>query len=82
MSDAQNHYQSQAERLRELATGASGLMVSLAIHLVALMLLGMVVYHSTEGLEDRNGMIATWLNCRAGCRHCWLRRCAWALHFG
>lgn len=46
---------------REFAEGASGLMVSLAIHLVMLMLLGLVVYRTSEGLEETSGIIATWL---------------------
>lgn len=45
----------------EFAEGASGLMVSLAIHLVMLMLLGLVVYRTSEGLEETSGIIATWL---------------------
>ena len=46
---------------REFAEGASGLAVSLAVHLVALMLLGLMVYQNSEGLEATSGIIATWL---------------------
>ena len=46
---------------RELAEGASSVVVSLAIHLVVLSLLGLVVYQNTEGLEASDGIIATWL---------------------
>lgn len=37
------------------------MMVSVAVHLVALMLLGMVIYRTSEGLEESSGIIATWL---------------------
>ncbi len=50
------------ERLKQnFAERASSIMVSLAIHLVALMLLGLVVYQTSEGLEASDGIIATWL---------------------
>ena len=50
------------ERLRQnFAERASSVMVSLAIHLVAFMLLGLIVYQTSEGLEASDGIIATWL---------------------
>lgn len=50
------------ERLkRELSSGVTGVVVSLSIHMVALFLLGMIVFHSAEGLESTPGLIATFL---------------------
>ncbi len=46
---------------QELAEGASSVVVSLAIHLVVLMLLGLIVYQTSEGLEASDGILATWL---------------------
>ena len=45
----------------QFAEGASSVVVSLAIHLVALRLLGLLVYQTSEGLEASDGIIATWL---------------------
>lgn len=54
--------QTLIERLKQnFAERASSVMVSLAIHLVAFMLLGLIVYQTSEGLEASDGIIATWL---------------------
>ncbi len=46
---------------QEFAETSSSVVVSLAVHLVALMLLGLVVYQTSEGLEATDGIIATFL---------------------
>lgn len=45
----------------ELAEGVSGLTVSIALHLVVFFLLGLMVFTTSEGLEEHSGFIATWI---------------------
>ncbi|MDB5389828.1 MAG: hypothetical protein JWM11_5474 [Planctomycetaceae bacterium] len=51
------------ERIKkELAEGVSGLSVSIALHLVVFFLLGLMVFTTSEGLEEHSGFIATWIS--------------------
>jgi hypothetical protein len=51
------------ERIKkELAEGFSGMTVSIALHLVAFFILGLIVFNTSEGLEENSGFIATWIS--------------------